>query len=517
MHLRPLLTMAQQSPRGRSGSFWRIFSSSRNRQAGSEESLIRSHMAQPNQQTAAAAVPTGPEKLAAVTSLMDKLAEDLTSISLLPHQRDSALEELKIYSRDPRDADPLFTKKGIETLARHAFNSPSSTTSRNAMRILCNALLLKQETRQMLVDLGYEAKLCDKLKSDNRDDEFLVSRILFLTTYGTTVNLKELIDKHHLADAIIKNLERHAKQRSVTSSATDPMEDTALSQTLQLLFNITHYCGDRASSFTAAIPHIVTVLCKGSFSTQRPLDPPTSSLVNALLNLEIGSKDVRSSLYPQNDPNMLANRLVDLLSRSMAAYKDEELDGSITPLIGVIRAIHEHAPEDVKNSIRSRLLPTEADRSQVLGRTDSLPSWLLKNSTNPLAPQLRETISNLFFDMSDKDASKFVENVGYGFASGFLFNRNLPIPQNASEAFSTAQGGPNRPVNPITGQFLDNERHPETPEMTQEEKEREAERLFVLFERLRANGVISAENPVRTAVEQGRFEELPDDYEEELD
>ena len=31
------------------------------------------------------------------------------------------------------------------------------------------------------------------------------------------------------------------------------------------------------------------------------------------------------------------------------------------------------------------------------------------------------------------------------------------------------------------------------------------------------NGIISAENPVRTAQQSGRFEELPDDYEDELD
>lgn len=42
--------------------------------------------------------------------------------------------------------------------------------------------------------------------------------------------------------------------------------------------------------------------------------------------------------------------------------------------------------------------------------------------------------------------------------------------------------------------------------------------IFVLTSpRLRANGVISVENPVRTAVEQGRFEELPDDYQEDVD
>ncbi|KAI1655300.1 guanine nucleotide exchange factor [Daldinia decipiens] len=474
-------------------------------------------MSQPSQQVLAAATLRGPAKLAAVTSLMEKLSQDLVSASLPPQQRDSALEELKIYGRDPQNADPIFTKEGIEMLARHAFNSPSSTTSRNALRVLCNALLLESETRQIFVDLGYGDKLCDKLQSDSCDDEFLVSRMLFLTTYGTNTDLTELIDKHHLAVAINKNLERHAKRRTTGSPVTDPMEDMALTETLKLLFNITHHCKDRVSSFTSTISHIVTLLCKGSFQVQKPLDSPTGQLVHALLNLDIAAKEVQAFLFPESDPSVLANHLVDLLSASTTVYANEDLEPSITPLVSVIRGIHEHAPADVKKSIRTRLLPTEGDRTEVLGRTSTLPSWLLKNSTNPLTPQLREIISNLFFDMSDRDASIFVENVGYGFASGFLFNRNLPVPDNASEAFSTAAGGPGRPVNPITGQFLDAERQPEEPEMTEAEREREAERLFVLFERLRANGVISAENPVRTAVQEGRFEELPDDYKEDSD
>ncbi|KAI1799134.1 guanine nucleotide exchange factor [Daldinia bambusicola] len=474
-------------------------------------------MSQPNQQIAVAAALRGAAKLAAVRSLIEKLSQDLVSANLSPQQRDSFLEELKIYGRDPQNADPIFTKEGIEMLTKHASNSSSETTSRNALRVLCNALLLKEETRQLLVDLGYGDKLCEKLQSDSYDDEFLVSRILFLTTYGTDLNLTELIDKHHLADAINKHLERHAARRTSGSPVTNPMEDMALTETLKLLFNITHHCKDRVSSFTPAIPHIVTLLCKGSSRVPKPVDPPIGQLVHALLNLDIGAEEVKKSLYPESNPSVLADRLIDLLSTSTKAYANEDLEPSITPLVSAIRGVHEHAPEDVKKSIRTRLLPTEEDRNEVLGRTSTLPSWLLKNSTNPLTPQLREIISNLFFDMSDKDASKFVENVGYGFASGFLFNNNLTVPDNASEAFSTATGGPNRPVNPITGQFLDAERHPEEPNMTDAEKEREAERLFVLFERLRANGVISAENPVRTAVQEGRFEELPDDYKEDSD
>ena len=84
-------------------------------------------------------------------------------------------------------------------------------------------------------------------------------------------------------------------------------------------------------------------------------------------------------------------------------------------------------------------------------------------------------------------------------------------------------------INPITGQRLDMENTEDTgPPMTDREKEREAERLFVLFERysrsltnpgasiandghrLRATGVVDVENPVTKAYQEGRFEELPD-------
>ena len=75
-----------------------------------------------------------------------------------------------------------------------------------------------------------------------------------------------------------------------------------------------------------------------------------------------------------------------------------------------------------------------------------------------------------------------VENVGYGYASGFLFQNNVPIPASLTEGLQ--EGKPTgRPANPITGQFFDKEKPVDEPEMTEEEKEREAERLFVLFER----------------------------------
>jgi hypothetical protein len=375
----------------------------------------------------------------------------------------------------------LTVLQGIETLTRHAFDSSSSTTSRNALRCLCNAMLLKAETRQMFVELGYETQACEKLKNDSRDDEFLVSRILFLLTYGTKADIRGLIDKHGLAESIVQNLDRHAQIRTSGQPVTDPMAEMALTESLKLLFNITHFCKDRAASFTKAIPSIVTLLCKGGFKPAKPLDPPVMFLVNALLNLDLDSKDVQPSLFPEMEPKILSQVLVDILAKSRTQYTGEDLETSVTPLIGVIRVVYAYAPIDVKTSLQSQLLPAESDRTQILGRSGTLPSWLLKNTTNATAPQLREGISELLFDLSEKKPSTFVENVGYGFASGFLMNRNMEVPPNASETH--AASGSTRARNPITGQYLDEEQHPEMPEMTDEEKEREAERLFVLFER----------------------------------
>lgn len=344
-------------------------------------------------------------------------------------------------------------------------------------------MLIKAEARQIFVDLDYEAKACLQLKRDTWDDEFLVGRVIFLTTYGTDVDLAKLIDEYGLADTIVAKLAKHADLAAgAGKQKADPMQDMAISETLKLLFNVTHFCKAKVDAFTPAVSHILTLLTKRDSRPSQPLDGPYSPLVNALVNLKLDSAEAQKALYPEGDTQTtVVDRLIHILDLSMKAYNDTDLEQTVTPLVSVLRLIHESAPDPVRKFMRGKLLPAAEDRQKVLGRGETLPSRLLRNSTNALAPQLRDTISHFLFEMSDKDAHKFVENVGYGFASGFLFQNNIPVPQNATGEEDTASGS--RPTNPITGQFLDRETGPEMPEMTDEEKEREAERLFVLFER----------------------------------
>ena len=103
--------------------------------------------------------------------------------------------------------------------------------------------------------------------------------------------------------------------------------------------------------------------------------------------------------------------------------------------------------------------------------------------------------------MVPQTASTFAGVLGYGNASGFLQNIGMLVPP--SSVPSHFESGAD--VNPITGAVNAPTDESEADRMTDDEKEREAERLFVLFDRLNRNGAISVENPVRAAQQSGKF------------
>jgi Guanine nucleotide exchange factor synembryn len=86
--------------------------------------------------------------------------------------------------------------------------------------------------------------------------------------------------------------------------------------------------------------------------------------------------------------------------------------------------------------------------------------------------------------------------------AGDMSYNNIPVPPNLQN-LQTGRAD----INPITGQRLDAEPNLDLAQMTDEEKEHAAQRLFILFERLQGLGV-GVENPVRTAQQSSRFEEM---------
>ena len=141
--------------------------------------------------------------------------------------------------------------------------------------------------------------------------------------------------------------------------------------------------------------------------------------------------------------------------------------------------------------------------------------------------QLKDAAGELLFVVCDSDGMSFLllrstciwedtyeivlvitatvmsSQIGYGNAAGYLFNRGIlsaPPPALTTSSGATEVLDPS--INPITGMVQ--HEAPPGPEMTDEEKEREAERLFVLFERLEKAG--GMENPIKKALHEGRLE-----------
>lgn len=161
------------------------------------------------------------------------------------------------------------------------------------------------------------------------------------------------------------------------------------------------------------------------------------------------------------------------------------------------------------------------DRTQPLEKRDDLLGRLIRLMGSVYYPRLKDSVGNILFQICDGDGAFFVPSsscnkinttptastlsaqIGYGNSAGFLFNRGILAPPG-----SNPDGEEDSDINPITGLRNSKQRNEALDEMTEEEKEREAERLFVLFERLRATGVVDIKNPVQQAIDEGRFEEL---------
>ena len=79
--------------------------------------------------------------------------------------------------------------------------------------------------------------------------------------------------------------------------------------------------------------------------------------------------------------------------------------------------------------------------------------------------------------------------MGYGNAAGYLFSRGIMEEHAQSNTQQEELDNVSPNVDPISGAFPKETSDPFAG-MTDEEKERESERLFVLFDRLNKTGII---------------------------
>ncbi|KAI9507180.1 guanine nucleotide exchange factor, partial [Russula earlei] len=248
-----------------------------------------------------------------------------------------------------------------------------------------------------------------------------------------------------------------------------------------------HGAFDRAKSMLTAGRRSLS----RSSSPARPPSPPNhDTLLHAYGLLEVALSHYFPGTTEPDDASVRA---------SAKAESESTLDELLAPLVMLIYKLVT-GDNGARERLREWLLPVNLDRTVVLeSRADTL-GRLLRLLTSVYHPRLNVTSGELLYAVCDHDATVLISQVGYGNVAGFLFNKGIVTgPPSSGEAPGPADpSGPQ--INPITGAI--EEERPEI-EMTEEEREREAERLFVLFDRLERTGAVPPEaNPVRRAIQR---------------
>ncbi|PWN36222.1 uncharacterized protein FA14DRAFT_52984 [Meira miltonrushii] len=199
--------------------------------------------------------------------------------------------------------------------------------------------------------------------------------------------------------------------------------------------------------------------------------------------------------------------------------EEEDLQAIGEPALLLLRKLA-NGSEKFRLIAKSRILPESIDRKIGLDKREDLTGILIRLMGSQNYPRLARASGEALLAICGGRASQMTAEIGYGPCAGFLTN----IGQAHAVPESEMKDSSGRPIDPITGKVL-----PTTEEMvrqdaesgfsqmTEEEKEAEAERLFGLFDRLDKTGIIKVDkssNPMQKAVDSGRFQEIDEEEDE---
>lgn len=392
---------------------------------------------------------------------------------------------------------------------------PSRRAMVECLTVLANALVWSEELLASFDASHVITKVLNECFQPSVDarEEYLFMRLLFLFTFHGRRYEEKLI-KTGLA-AVATKISYTAAHEAVF---TTDMERLSFIECMKFTFNLLHH-------YPLAVDYVQGYTARALVKIFYTLDPRgeydlCQHISNCLLCLPV------SSWLYENDSTMVLGRILSFIE-IMANPVNEQLreDRILSPPLSLLHCIvsdvfgtKQHGDDDngkreaLQALCRERILPSDSDRKKVLGTTESLASYLLRITIDPVLRTTRNIIFDIFWKLSHESPDEFVGNFGLGYASSFLASHGIAFPESVdtTQTAATKAGADGPAINPITGQYVQYERQDPNPvdEMSEEEKERDAERMFVLFERLKANNMIKVQNPVEVAARQGKLQEL---------
>ncbi|XP_015249746.1 PREDICTED: synembryn-A-like [Cyprinodon variegatus] len=425
----------------------------------------------------------------------------------------------KVLERGRKDRRESKMEGGVE---EEEGEQGEEVLRKEAMKVLCNVVYNSTWAQERFSALRLMNGLIECISSSVNwsspsSIQFYELRLMFLITAlrpELSAQLKQEGGVPILTAALESCLEVQWKEpyECVLEPEAAPISLEAsqrIIEILKILFNITYssHKQEPSEDDAALYRHLVAILrlclmrkCTLPEDTDE-LQGHTVNLLtalplrclNVLLTVPLGPKS-KQSLGVNMD---CVHTLLMFMERRLEA--GERVKEKLTPILSLLSESC-RAHRETRLYIRKHILPPLRDVSHRPEEGDTVKSRLVRLMTH-LDTDVKHCAADLLFVLCKENVRRFVKYTGYGNAAGLLATRGLLGGQGPRSSTSDAQYSSDSDsdteeyrqvkdrVNMVTGRVEAEQPNP-MEGMTEEEKEEEARRLIMLFNKLSKDNII---------------------------
>ncbi|XP_069760431.1 synembryn-A-like isoform X2 [Narcine bancroftii] len=429
---------------------------------------------------------------------------------------------LRILTRDKSNLRPFSTRGSLETLSRHAGidgieervgGLPDSDVMVEALKCLCNLVFNSSAAQEKCAESGMVLGICQRIKLYNTrklapDIRFFDCRLLFLLTALRLDIRKQLAYELRGVHLLTKVLEDtlvvqwdNSQEVAAGEEGGCPLaceQTNCAMEILKILFNITWDLNKRQvdEEDASAYRHLVAILRHCLLAPVEEEDQAEelhSHTVNLLGNLPLMCLDVllMAQVQPSSAEYLGLNMdavdsLLDFLNKKVE--RGHRLKETVIPALNLLTE-SARGHRETRKFLRMRVLPPLRDVQTRPEVGDTLRNKLVRLMTHP-DTDVKHCAAELLFVLCKENVARFVKYTGYGNAAGLLAVRGLmgscwsegtysEDEDTDTEEYKEAKAN----INPVTGRVEERSADPMVS-MTEEQKESEAMKLFILFDKL---------------------------------
>ncbi|KAK5867587.1 hypothetical protein PBY51_012061 [Eleginops maclovinus] len=469
-------------------------------------------------------------------SLRIKLCQGVLSVlgrKVHPSCQKTCLETLRILSRDKRVLGPVATREGMLILGGMARLNPGEEGDENqkhsqedtqseeeervvveALKCLCNVVYNSPAAQQVCVDVQLAHGLCAILhtaRTWHHEVGLFTLRLVFLLS-ALRPDVRGVFRRELHAVRLLTEVLEHTLDVSwvgpYEAARPDPQalpmpaeENERTMEALKALFNLTlsDTGGEEDDHQFRVIAAILRHLLMLKTETEDKTEEVHSHAINLLNNLPVSCLDVLIDVPVQGGLEMYSGKNLDAI-QMLIDFMEKRMDkGSnykegLTPVLSLLTEGSRHHRE-IRRFIKAQVLPPLKDvkiRPEI-GTTTR--NKLVRLMTH-VDMGVKQTAAEFLFVLCKESVDNLLKYTGYGNAAGLLVARGLLAGGRGETQYSddedsdTEEYKSAKPfINPITGHVEEPMPNP-VEEMTEEQKEYEAQKLVNMFDKLSRQNVI---------------------------